>query len=265
MSEDNQQRRPARFAAGISAIAHLRGRDYPCEAHNLNRTGVLLIGEIPRPDEPEIETTLRSAGGDLQIRVRGRVAHVSEATETGSIKIGLAFEAVDEATLEALERLVSRVVEGRAPAPLAELASGAPPSEVLAALEKIQLPHRIALAGRALPRERAFLMMDPRPQVLEALARNTGLTLSEAKVLARLSQLLPSTVAVMAEDPRWERDKELRLMLICHPRVQLHVAEKMVSAMNEMEQRKVMQKPGINPVLREKLSRKFRNRRLTNW
>ena len=118
------------FAAGVPAVLHYRDQDYECRAHNLSRSGTRLVGELPEPEDPEVCITLRSGAGDLCLDVVGRVAHVKDEGDEG-ISVGVEFQSLDGARAGVLESLVNRVVEGRAPAPLRELAPGAPKSEVV--------------------------------------------------------------------------------------------------------------------------------------
>lgn len=258
------QRRSARFAAGVPAVLHYRDQDHDCRAHNLSRSGTQLVGEFPRPTEQDVRVTLRSGAGDLSLEVVGRVAHVTDEGDEG-ISVGIEFRTPDPSRAAVLESLVNRVVEGRAPAPLRDLDPSAPRHEVIAVLEQIPLHHRVALALRALPKERGFLLLDPQLQVLEALARNPNLTRAEIVKLVRMPNLLPTTIEIMAKDIRWAKDEEFQVLIATHPRAPLLVAEKVVDSLKELTQIKVLRTPGLNPVLRDKLSRKFANRRSTSW
>jgi len=258
------QRGSTRFAAGVPAVLHYRERDYECRAHNLSRSGTRLVGELPEPEDPEVCITLRSGAGDLSLDLVGRVANVKDEGDEG-ISVGVQFRSLDDAGTAVLESLVNRVVEGRAPAPIRELAPGAPEREVVAVLERIPLHHRVALAQRGLPKERGFLMLDPQVQVLEALARNPNLTRAEIVNLVRMPNLLPTTIEIMAKDIRWAKDEEFQILIATHPRAPIPVAEKVINSLKELIQIKVLRTPGLNPVLRDKLSRKFANRRSSSW
>jgi len=259
------KRHEPRFGAFLPAVVHAETGDEECQAESLSHDGVLLSGTMVWPHGSVLEATLRSPAGDVSVHVRGRIAHVFEDSDTGHLRVGMEFEPLTAEQRRGVDSLVSRVVEGREPAPLAALPPGAPLKDVLAALQQIPLAHRVALAQRALPRERSFLLADPRPQVLEALARNPNLTQTEVRGLARMHQLLPSTVELIAEDRRWADDDELKLLLATHPRATFPVAEKIVAGLSERLQRKVLQTPGLNPGLRTRLSQKFGNRRGTSW
>lgn len=260
-----EERKNVRFVAGIPAIAHLSDGEHPCHAHDLSRKGVRLVGALPRPTEKEeMRVTLRSGAGDLELELLGRVARVGEEAD-GEIGIGLSLQPLDDERAAILESLVSRVIEGRIPAPLRELAPGTPRNVVIAVLEKIPLPQRIALATRALPSERGFLLMDPQAPVLEALARNPTLTRAEVVKLLRMQNLLPTTVEILADDVRWTKDEEVRILVATHPRASLVVAEKVVASLKEVARLKVLRTPGLNPVLREKMTRQMTNKKRSFW
>ena len=69
--------RKVRFRAGIPAVVHYRGRDYTCTAHDLSRTGVMLLGGIPWPADEIVQFRLDTPNGDLYVELSGRVARVS--------------------------------------------------------------------------------------------------------------------------------------------------------------------------------------------
>ena len=78
----NSPHRDSRFVAGIPAALRYREREYPCEAYNLSRSGVLLRGNFPLPESIAVEFTLRHPHGDIVIDLRGRVVRAYE--EEGS-------------------------------------------------------------------------------------------------------------------------------------------------------------------------------------
>ena len=262
MSPVQPKRRAPRFLAGLQAILHYHGRDFACEAANLSRTGVLLTGDFPRPTGPSLRLSLAASGGGLELKLTGRVVHIEEDEQDGKITIGLDFQLHEERDKTVLSALVSRVVEGNAPAPFRQLKPGAKRQEIRVALEKMPLAHRMALAARANGSERAFLRQDPNPQVLEALARNPGINLTEVIFLARMNQLLPNALETMARDPRWQHDEELKVLLATHPQVTLVLAEEIVASMSELGLKKVVQRPGLHPDLRAKIVNPVLRRRM---
>lgn len=259
------KRTEIRFQTGLPAVLHYHGRNYPCLATSLSRSGVLLSGEIPWPSETEVSFTVSNAEGQLRMRLSGRVAHVYQDVGQHKTRVGLEFDSIPEECSRTMDALVARVMEGTDLAPLKLLRAGSPPSEVIKALERIPLAHRISLAKRANPVERGFLRQDPKPQVLEALARNPNLTPTEIKQLVRMHQLLPSTLEFIADDSRWVNDEELKLLVATHPRVSLQVAEEVVETLGEQARRKVLMKPGLNAELRKKLVARATERRRRGW
>jgi hypothetical protein len=258
----DRKRQAARFGAGLPAILRGRGAEHPCEAIDLSRSGALLVGALPESPESRPLVTIRTSEERLRLDCRVRVVRTARDTD-GQVVIGVRFVDLDDEQVKTLELLIARVVEGSAPAPLRSLPAGAGPEEVRRALEKVSLPHRIALAGRASARERAYLMQDPHPQVLEALARNPTLNLHEAKALLRMHQLLPTTLDSMADDPRWGTDEELKILLATHPRTTVQIAEKVISRLSESGVNRVLQRSGLPLEVKAKLLDPQARRRLT--
>jgi len=218
----------------------------------------LLIGQIPWPSENEVDITLKSPTGDLELVLRGRSARLKEDDQGRGTQLALEFVEFTDPQREALEVLLSRVIEGHTPGPLETLRPGAPPHEVRKALEAVPLAHRIALAARATtPRERDLYRQDPHPTVLESLARNPSLLSAEARALASIPHLLPSTLEILAHDPRWTGDEEIRILLASHPRAALPLAERLVADLKPPVLKKIMQRSGVNPILRDKLHKKL--------
>lgn len=254
-SNQGPVRGASRFLAGVPAVLHYHGRDYPCAAHNLSRTGLLLVGEIPWPSDAEVELTVRSAGGDLELRVRGTVQHVDAEPESQATHIGIEFRQVGDPEKVVLESLVCRVIGGQVPAALAGLPAGASEHQIREALLQVAVAQRIALALRAMPKERELLLLDPNPQVLEALVRNPNLLHHEVRSLLRFPTLLPSTLDILARDPKWA-DEELKILIATHPRTPASQAEKLLSSVSPLGLRNALQRPGLNPDLRLRLARK---------
>lgn len=242
-----------RFLAALPATLRRGDDEFPCEALNLSRSGVLLVGRLPQPDEPDLELSITTPAGDLELRTVARLVHVQHDAEKQERKLGFQFTALDDEQNETVDRLVARVVEGMAPAALDSLPRTASPAEARNALNKIPAAHRVALAHRAQAREREFLRRDPEPHVLEALARNPRITLPEILALARVPHLMASTIEVMAKDPRWKRSEELKVLLATHPRASFATVDNIVSDMSAIVLQKVLLRPGLNPGVREKL------------
>lgn len=242
-----------RFIAALPATLRCGGEDCPCEAFNLSRSGVLLVGKLPQVAEPDVELKITTPSGDIELRLVGRVVYTQRDAEKDEHKLGLEFTELGSAQKKTVDLLVARIVEGMAPAALDSLPRTASPSEAREALGKVSTAHRVALARRAQAREREFLRRDPEPHVLEALARNPRITLPEILALARLPHLLPSTIEIMAEDTRWKRNDEVRILLATHPRASFATVDSIVSDLSDLVLQRVLLRPGLNPGVREKL------------
>lgn len=256
MKETDSPRRGTRFHAGIPSELHDASGSTPCSAHDVSRTGALLVGPIRSPSGVA-DLTLKAPTGTLEVRLPARVARELPDTENGERQIAFEFEALTPDQKEGLEALLSRLIEGAAPGPLESLRPGAPPNEVRKALEQIPIPHRISLATRAGVREREWLRQDIVGAVLEALARNPNLLAADVKVLLSSPHVLPSTLEILANDSRFKGDDEIQLGLAAHPKVPPPVGERLVEGMKGTALRQLLRRPGMNPVLRERVVRKL--------
>jgi len=256
--------RKSRFLAGLPAELHLDDRDLPVRAFDLSRSGVLITGEFDPPTKQWVRVTLRSVNGDLELTVTARVARVVTDLDEQQRGIGLELPRLDAAECRTLDALVARVLEGMVPAALAALPRGAHTHEVRAALEQIPLAQRIALAARATPRERELLVRDASPLVLEALARNPAISLTELRLLARRRDLPAPAIAQLAKS-RWAHDTELKVLLVGHPRVQLSVAARVASTLNPAEVKRALMQPGLHPAIKLRLLKQQSLKRRAGW
>jgi hypothetical protein len=256
-SQSKADRADERFKASLPARLLYEGREYPCAAHDLSRSGVLLTGELPHPESPDVEVIITTAGGDLELRVTAAIVHMQQSEEAAETRLGLQFNELEAGQKEIVESMVYRVMEGMAPAAIEALSEKASAGEIRQALNNIPLPHRIMLARRGQLKERTIIRNDSNPEVLEALARNPNILLPEILALARLRHLAPSTVTAMAEDPRWLGNEELKILLVTHPRVTFTTADKIVASMNEAVLQRVIRRSGLQPGVRQKLMAKL--------
>jgi hypothetical protein len=259
MAPDSSSTTPRgfRFQAGLPAALFAGDEELACRAHNLSRTGVLLVGALPAPSGQEIEFAIRAPVGGLEQRFIGRVARIEEGSEGGEIRLAVEFLALDLDQKEKLEMLLARVMEGMAPAPLEALRPGSPPHEIRKALESVPLAHRIGLAARAGPREREYLRQDTHPAVLESLARNPNILLAEVRTLLAVIHLPGSTLELIAADQRWSKDEELRILVATHPHVPYPLAERITAGLQGPALKKVLARPSLNAVLRDKIVRRI--------
>jgi hypothetical protein len=247
-----------RFRTGVLAEIEDGGLPIACEAQNISRSGVLLVGEFPVPSSETMDVRIHAPTGNLSVRLKGRVIRVQHDVDEGGLRIALEFVEMDDSRRDALEVLLSRILEAPPAGTFDDLKPGATPQEIRAALEAIPLTQRISLASRAGPKEREFLRSDIHPAVLEALARNPSLTAAEARVLATSVYASSSTLDVLANEPRLKGDDELRMAIAVHPRVTLGTAEKVTAEFKVPQLKKLLAKPNLNQLLREKLLRKTR-------
>jgi hypothetical protein len=240
--------------AGLSANIHYLGQDYPCEAMNLSREGVLLVGRCTPQINQSLHLSLRTTAGDLELDASCLVQRVEQ--DEDSTQLGLSFQNLNPAQQATLKAILSRVIEGQLPAPLAALPMDARPDQIKQALEKVAVVHRIALARRADSQERGYLLLDTNPQVLEALSRNKKTNFNEILILARMPHLFPSTIEILAQDPRWKTKDELQILLAGHSRVSYRVAESILPRLDKAAKEKLLRQPGLNPAIRLKLLKK---------
>lgn len=248
--------RQARFSVEASAVVHAGDGDFSCTVEDLSRSGVRLAGNLPTSLDRILDLTLRGGRSDPELRIRARPARWTE----GPGGRGAAFEFLDVAADQ--HRGIDRLVESRAaraPDPgagLDALRPGASLREIRAALESIAVPQRIALAARAGRKERDALRHDSLPAVLDALARNSQLTLAEARALAASPHLSPGTLEALAADSRWDRDEELRVAIVSNSRTPPPLADRLVGELGADRARRLLRRPGLAPLARERLSRR---------
>jgi hypothetical protein len=251
--------------AGLKATLTVGEQAVECRATDLSRRGVALEGSFGSLAATHAVVSLQSNSEELRFVARGRVAYVSLDEETGRQRLGLEFESIDGDQVENLELLISRVIEGMGPGPLAELKRDASVEEIRAALGKIPLAHKITAAQRALPLERSFLRHDDSSQVIEALCRNPQLTLPEVIEILRLPTLLPTTLELLSRDPRWTSNEEVVVIIATHPRVTFQVAERLVGTLDIVAIRKIIRRPGLHPAIKTKLVQSIPHKRLQGW
>jgi hypothetical protein len=256
-NETEEKRADRRFQASYPARLHYEGKAYPCVAFDLSRSGVLLVGELPKPETPRVEVGIETPAGDINIRIKAQVAYFLASEEKLKTKLGLQFRELESAQSEIIESLVYRAIEGMAPAAIEALSKKAPAGEIRQALNNIPPPHRIMLARRGELKERTLLRSDSNPEVLEALARNPKITMPEILALAQVRHLAPSTVTLLAEDQRWTGNEELKILLATHPRVTFETAEKIVASLSEAAVQKLLRRSGLQPGVRQKLMAKL--------
>jgi hypothetical protein len=259
-SETKPQRAP-RFLAALPAVIHVEGRDLPAQAGDISRSGALLECRMEQPTTPDLDVTLATATGDRSVRLAARIMHAHQRGE--SLRLGVQFGDMTAAQSETLALILSRVVEGLAPAALSDIDPAASLTEIRAALGRISQAHRTALAARTTdPGERGILRQDTDPHVLEALARNPNSNLPEIKNLLRRTELLPSTLELIATDPRWPADEELKVMIATHPRVTFVTADRVASQLTDLGRDRLVRRPGLQAGVKQKLmtqlSRKHR-------
>jgi len=231
------------------------GQSYTCEATNLSRTGALLLGSLPSPRESQVAVTLNSPAGDLRLEIRGALARVPDpgADPSTARGLGVRFAALSADQLAVLESLISRVIEGGTTlASLNRLRPGAPRHEIVEALDRVPLAHRVALASRAQVRERELLRADTHPEVINALARNPQLSFPEAQALLQLRTLSTTALDTLAHDSRW-RDERLRALIAAHPNTPQLLAESVARGLSPLALERVLQAPSLNEALRQKL------------
>lgn len=253
---DDTPRHGYRFRMAIPAEIHLEGRTIACGAQNISRSGALLVGDIPAPAPKNVDLALKAPTGNLSIRLAARVIRFEPDPEGAGMRMAVEFVELDKARRDDLEVLLSRLLETPAGSPLESLKPGATLQEIRKTLESIPVAQRIALASRAGTKEREHLRLDTNPAVLESLVRNPGLTVAEARALAASAYLMPGTLDALAQDSRFKGDEDLRMAIAVHPKVSAATAEKVTADLKLPQVRALLAKPGLNPLLREKLFRR---------
>jgi hypothetical protein len=253
---DAPPRHSYRIRKGVPAELNIGKRTIECEAQNLSRSGVLLVGELQDLVEGTGDLALMAPTGSLTLHLTGRVIRVEPDPGGEGVRIALEFVDMDDTRRDAIEVFVARLIEAPAPASFEQLKPGAPPQEIKKALEAIPLAQRISMSSRAPLKDREILRLDSNPAVLEALVRNPGLGGEEARALASSAYLLPVTLDALANDLRFKDDEAVRMAVAIHPRVSLRTAEKVTADFKVPQIKKLLAKPGLSQALRDKLFRR---------
>jgi hypothetical protein len=250
---EDTHRHGYRFRTGIPAEVIIEDQTYPCDAQNISRSGALLVGDFPAPTTELVSLALRAPGGGLAIELKGRVIRIQSEAGSVGLQLALEFVEMDDERHDAIEILLARILESPATGPLESLKPGSTPQEIKKTLEAIPISQRIALSSRANARDRDWLRSDTNPAVLEALAHNPQLLITEARLLASSPYLMPGTLDALSNDPRFKGDEELCLAIAAHPRVSLATAEKVTVGFKVPLLKKLLARPGLNPIVREKI------------
>jgi hypothetical protein len=246
--------RKTRFKAGIPAMVHYRGRDYTCTAHDLSRTGVLLIGGIPWPADEIVKFRLDTPQGDKHLEFTGRVARVSEDNEQNGTALALEFDSITREERLELEAVLQRLIEKPAPGLLSGINPGSPARDIHNALDQIPVAERTSLALRALkPPDREILLHETHPLVLDSLARNPHLLETELLALLQNIHLMSRTLEQIAANGRFKDKPDVLIGIICHVRTPLPLAEKLLPQLSKPKLILLRQKPNLHANLRNKL------------
>lgn len=258
---EGNSRQGNRIRTGIPAEIHYGGKKIACEVRNISRGGVLLVGDLEAPSTATLDFVIILPPGGLELRLSGSVIRFESDVEGGGQRLALALVEMDESRRAAMEVLLARLLETLTAGPFDRLKPGATIQEIKKALEAVPLPQRISLASRAGVKDREILRWDTHVAVLEALARNVNLTLMEARGIAASTFLTSVTLDALANDPRFKSDEELRMLVAVHPRVALSTAEKVTADFKTPQLRKLLTRPGLSQMLRDKLIRRVVNQR----
>lgn len=251
--------RANRFRTGLSAKLHYGSETVDCDVSNLSRTGVFLAGSFPRSVEGRVHLTLKSPSGDLEVRMGGRAVRYEPPDANGVAGLAIELDTPEGVEKTILESLLSRAIGGSNPSPLQSLRQGMPLHELRKALEAIPLADRIAAATRAgPPREREVLRYDSHPLVLQALQRNTSLSLDDARALAAAPHAPAALLEALARDSRFGQDDELKVILLSHPQFPAGAADALLASMRLPLVRKLLGRPTLSAMVRAKVTKKVR-------
>ena len=81
--------------------------------------------------------------------------------------------------------------------------------------------------------------------------------LAEARALATVVHVTPSTLEVLATDPRWSQDEEIRIFIATHPQVPIPLAESRAARLEPPALRRILSRPSLNALLRDKIVKRL--------
>jgi len=257
---EDKARQRNRIRTGLPAEILVGERAFPCEVRNISRAGVLLVGDLEAPSTESVRFVIKPPTGSLDLHLSGRIVRVEADPDGAGRRIAIELVDLDEPLRDALEAFLARVLETPTAGPFDRLKPGATPPEIRKALEAIPLTQRISLSARAGQKEREVLRWDTHAAVLDALVHNSNLTIVEARALAASAHLTSGSLDALVSDPRFKADVELRMAVAVHPRVSMTTAEKAIADFKPPQIKKLMARPGLNQILREKLIRRTTQR-----
>ena len=208
-SSEGVHRTANRFRTGVRVAIGVGKGAIDCEAENISRTGLLLVGPLPMPADDRVELTVAAPSGNLEVRLVGRIIRAEMDPQAG-LRMAIEFIELDDASRAGLEALLSEASADPAAGPFDHLKPNSPPPDIKKALEAILLPSG-SRSRHAQGQEREILRLDSQPAVLDSLAKNPNLTLAEARSLAASTYLMPATLDALSSDLRFKDDEELRI------------------------------------------------------
>jgi PilZ domain len=257
---DGTPRNGYRLRTGIPAHVRSGEATFDCETINISRGGALILGTFPTPLVGTVEIAFKTPSGGLSIHLSARVVRVEPDPDKGGQRVALEFTGMDVPLRDALDVLLARLLEAPAGNPIESLKPGASPQDIKKVLESIPIAQRIGMSSRAAVKEREILRLDTNPAVLESLARNPGLTVAEARLLAASAYLMPGTLDALSNDVRFKHDDELRIAIAIHPKVSVATAERVTLDFKLPQLKAILAKPSLSLPLREKLFKRMTRR-----
>jgi Tfp pilus assembly protein PilZ len=117
---------------------------------------------------------------------------------------------------------------------------------------RAMLPNdRARLAARANRKERAFLMRDTEPVVLQFLLKNPHLTRGEVVDISKLTSLNYQIIRQIMANTAWAQNEEIRFNLVRNPKTPTSIALKLVPQLNMKHLRDLAKDHGVKAQIKQ--------------
>lgn len=156
--------------------------------------------------------------------------------------------------------LVDLVKLSLAPVPVADVRRLSE-DQILSRLGQVSLGEKIALAKRSSSRVLAALISEGIPRLFEPALRNPRLTESQVLKLLANDRLPERSVAAIASHSRWEALPNVRVALLRHPQMPLHLCEQALAKATIADLKLLNEVKTISRKLRREIDKEIKRRK----
>ncbi len=119
-------------------------------------------------------------------------------------------------------------------------------------IQTMSVPEKFRLALVANREARNLLIHDPNKMIALTVLRNRKLTDTEVLRYAQRRDLSEDIIVTIARDPKWKKNYNLRLALVCNPKTPISQGLNMLSQLSEKDLKSLSRDKSISSVLSRK-------------